>query len=49
MLNKPRGIVTSASDEFNRDTVYSRLKDISTPCVFAVGRLDKESEGLLLF
>jgi len=47
MLNKPRGIVTSASDEKGRDTVYSLLaKDASW--VAPVGRLDKASEGLLL-
>lgn len=47
MLNKPRGIVTSAADEKGRDTVYSLLpkgRDWLAP----VGRLDKGSEGLLL-
>lgn len=47
MLNKPRGIVTTASDEKGRDTVYSYL-DKSLPWVAPVGRLDKASEGLLL-
>ncbi len=48
MLNKPRGIVTSASDEKGRETVYTLLPpDLAW---FApVGRLDKASEGLLLF
>jgi 23S rRNA pseudouridine2605 synthase len=47
MLNKPRGIVTTASDEKDRDTVYSCLSpDLSW--VAPVGRLDKASEGLLL-
>ena len=47
MLNKPRGIVTTASDDKGRDTVYDLLpKD--TPWVAPVGRLDKASEGLLL-
>jgi 23S rRNA pseudouridine2605 synthase len=46
-LNKPRGIVTTASDEKGRDTVYSLLgAEISW--VAPVGRLDKASEGLLL-
>lgn len=48
MMNKPRGIVTSAQDEKGRDTVYSLLPECrhwSAP----VGRLDKASEGLLLF
>jgi 23S rRNA pseudouridine2605 synthase len=46
-LNKPRGIVTTASDEKGRDTVYSLL-DSELPWVAPVGRLDKASEGLLL-
>jgi 23S rRNA pseudouridine2605 synthase len=47
MLNKPRGIVTSAADEKGRATVYSLLAD-DLPWVAPVGRLDKASEGLLL-
>lgn len=47
MLNKPRGIVTSAADEKGRATVYSMLAD-DLPWVAPVGRLDKASEGLLL-
>src|SRR5204863_3048743 len=47
MMNKPRGIVTTASDEKGRDTIYSLL-DPQTPWVAPVGRLDKASEGLLL-
>jgi len=47
MLNKPRGIVTTASDEKGRDTVYS-LFPPGTPWLGPVGRLDKASEGLLL-
>jgi 23S rRNA pseudouridine2605 synthase len=47
MLNKPRGVVTTASDEKKRDTVYSCLGD-GLPWVGPVGRLDKASEGLLL-
>lgn len=46
-LNKPRGIVTTASDEKGRDTVYSLL-GAEVPWVAPVGRLDKASEGLLL-
>ena len=46
-LNKPRGIVTTASDEKGRDTVYSLLS-ANLPWVAPVGRLDKASEGLLL-
>ncbi len=47
VLNKPRGIVTTASDEKGRDTVYSLL-GADVPWVAPVGRLDKASEGLLL-
>jgi len=51
MLNKPRGIVTTASDERGRETIYSFLQkynDGSLNWVAPVGRLDKASEGLLL-
>jgi 23S rRNA pseudouridine2605 synthase len=47
MLNKPRGVVTTASDEKGRDTVYSYVSG-GLPWVAPVGRLDKASEGLLL-
>jgi 23S rRNA pseudouridine2605 synthase len=48
MMNKPRGIITSAADEKGRDTVYSLLPPDLT-WLAPVGRLDKASEGLLLF
>ena len=50
MMNKPRGLVTTASDEKGRETVYSVLEraGASLPWVAPVGRLDKASEGLLL-
>jgi 23S rRNA pseudouridine2605 synthase len=47
MLNKPRGLVTTASDEKGRETVYS-LFDVTLPWMGPVGRLDKATEGLLL-
>jgi 23S rRNA pseudouridine2605 synthase len=48
MMNKPRGLVTSAADERGRDTVHALLPaDLSWRA--PVGRLDKASEGLLLF
>jgi 23S rRNA pseudouridine2605 synthase len=47
MLNKPRGAVTTASDEKSRETVYAYL-DPALPWVAPIGRLDKASEGLLL-
>lgn len=48
-LNKPRGLVTTTSDEKMRATVFTCLEDENLPRVFPVGRLDKASEGLLLF
>ena len=47
-MNKPRGIVVSADDERERDTVYALLRNAGLPWVGPVGRLDKASEGLLL-
>lgn len=47
MLNKPRGIVTTAEDEKGRATVYSLLPQ-DWKWIAPVGRLDKASEGLLL-
>jgi 23S rRNA pseudouridine2605 synthase len=49
MLNKPRGLVTSTRDEQGRDTVYRCLEGAPLPWLAPVGRLDKASEGLLLF
>ena len=49
MLNKPRGLVTTARDEQGRDTVYRCLEGAGLPWLAPVGRLDKASEGLLLF
>ena len=49
MLNKPRGLVTTAQDEQGRDTVYSCFTGADLPWLAPVGRLDKASEGLLLF
>jgi 23S rRNA pseudouridine2605 synthase len=59
-LNKPRGYVTTANDEQGRDTVYGLLKNANVysgseagvnekSWIAPVGRLDKASEGLLLF
>jgi 23S rRNA pseudouridine2605 synthase len=47
-LNKPRGLVTTASDERGRDTVYRCLEGSGLPWLAPVGRLDQASEGLLL-
>ena len=49
LLNKPQGLVTSTADEKGRGTVYRCLSDPALPWISPVGRLDKASEGLLLF
>lgn len=49
MLNKPRGLVTTAQDERGRDTVYRCFDGADLGWIAPVGRLDKASEGLLLF
>jgi 23S rRNA pseudouridine2605 synthase len=49
MLNKPRGLVTTLRDERGRDTVYRCFDGIDIGHIAPVGRLDKASEGLLLF
>lgn len=47
MLHKPRGYVTTLSDEFDRKNVSDLVKDVGVK-VFPVGRLDRDSEGLLI-
>lgn len=47
MLNKPRGYLTTMSDDRGRATVAELVKDVGTR-VYPVGRLDMDSEGLLL-
>lgn len=47
MLNKPQGYVTTASDEFGRKTVLDLTSDIKDR-LFPIGRLDADTEGLLL-
>ena len=48
MLHKPRGYVTTLKDEYGRQTAAELVEGCGER-VFPVGRLDKESEGLLLF
>ena len=48
MLNKPRGFVTTMSDEMDRKCVAQLVADVGKR-VYPVGRLDRDSEGLLLF
>ena len=47
MLNKPRGVITTTDDEQGRKSVMDLLDDLPVR-VFPVGRLDRNSEGLLL-
>ena len=47
MLHKPRGYVTTVSDERGRKTVMDLIPDVKER-VYPVGRLDKDSEGLLI-
>ena len=46
MLNKPRGYVTTASDERGRKTVMELIENVGVR-VYPVGRLDMDSDGLL--
>lgn len=48
MLNKPRGYVTTLSDEKGRNNAAQLVEDCGVR-VYPVGRLDMDSEGLLLF
>lgn len=48
MLNKPKNYLVSRRDDFGRKTVYELLPDFGVH-LFAIGRLDYNSEGLLLF
>lgn len=47
MLHKPRGFVTTMNDELDRKSVADLVKDVGVK-VFPVGRLDRNSEGLLI-
>lgn len=47
MLNKPRGYVTTLSDELGRRCIAELVSDIPAR-IYPIGRLDKDSEGLLL-
>ncbi len=48
-MHKPAGFVTTRSDELGRKTVYDLLPPDAPGWLFPVGRLDRDSEGLLLF
>ena len=48
MLYKPKGCITSVSDDKGRKTVFDYLRDVSVPHLVPVGRLDYDTEGLLI-
>lgn len=48
MLNKPRGFITTMSDEMGRKCVAQLVQNVGDR-VYPVGRLDKDSEGMLIF
>ncbi len=48
MLYKPKGCITTVSDEKGRKTVYDYLEDVKIPHLVPVGRLDYDTEGLLI-
>jgi pseudouridine synthase len=48
LLNKPANVISSVSDEVGRKTVFDYVKSKTQARVYPVGRLDLESEGLLL-
>jgi len=49
LLNKPKGYITTSDDPYERDTVMELVKDACPERIFPVGRLDKNTTGLLLF
>ncbi len=49
LLNKPKGFITSSEDPFGRKTVMSLVKNACKERVYPIGRLNKETTGLLLF
>ena len=48
MLYKPKGCICSLSDEKGRKTVFDYLEDFQNKRIFPIGRLDYDTEGLLL-
>lgn len=49
LLNKPKGFITTTDDPFDRKTVMNLVRDACKERVYPVGRLDKNTSGLLLF
>lgn len=49
LLNKPKGFITTTKDEKDRKTVMDLVANATTARIFPVGRLDRQTTGLLLF
>lgn len=49
LLNKPKGFITTTNDERDRKTVMDLVKNATPTRVFPVGRLDRQTTGVLLF
>ena len=49
VLNKPKGFISTAKDEKNRQTVMDLMSTATTARIFPVGRLDRQTTGVLLF
>ena len=49
LLNKPKGYITTSDDPYERDTVMELVQNACPERVYPVGRLDKQTTGLLLF
>ncbi|MCP4458383.1 MAG: rRNA pseudouridine synthase [Cytophagales bacterium] len=49
LLNKPKGFITTMKDERDRKTVMSLVEKACTERIYPVGRLDRQTTGLLLF
>jgi 23S rRNA pseudouridine2605 synthase len=49
LLNKPKGYITTTDDPFDRNTVMALVADAGRERIYPVGRLDRNTSGLLLF
>ena len=49
LLNKPKGFITTTNDPYERKTVMNLVKKACPQRIYPVGRLDRETTGLLLF
>ena len=49
LLNKPKGVITTVEDPFERDTVMNLVENACRERIYPVGRLDRNTTGVLLF